>query len=81
MCKITHYSSKKCVKLHIFADMANELTFFLTSSIEKNKETVAWLRVNNTNVNYPVVQTKNNEYFITFDEKVAKLKVCLKNRY
>lgn len=37
------------------------------NSLEKNKETVAWLKVNNTNVNYPVVQTKNNEYYLKHD--------------
>ena len=31
---------------------------------EKNDETVAWIAVNNTNVKYPVVKTKNNEVII-----------------
>lgn len=39
----------------------------LQESIEKNSDTVAWLRVNNTNVDYPVVQTKNNEYYLKHD--------------
>jgi sortase B len=39
----------------------------LKSSKEKNQETVAWLKVNNTNINYPVVQTKNNEYYLRHD--------------
>ncbi len=30
-----------------------------------NKETVAFLHVNNTNVNYPVVQTSDNDYYLT----------------
>ena len=29
-----------------------------------NSEVVAWLRVKNTQVEYPVVQTKNNSYYI-----------------
>ena len=29
-----------------------------------NNDTVAWLIVNNTNVNYPVVQTTNNDYYL-----------------
>lgn len=29
-----------------------------------NKDTVAWIYVNNTNVNYPVVQTTNNSYYL-----------------
>jgi sortase B len=29
-----------------------------------NPETVAWITVNNTNINYPVVQSVNNEYYL-----------------
>lgn len=29
-----------------------------------NSDVVAWLRVNNTNIEYPVVQAKNNEYYL-----------------
>ncbi len=40
----------------------------LTEDFEKllsiNSETVGWIRVNNTNVNYPVVQTDNNTYYL-----------------
>lgn len=31
---------------------------------EKNKDTIGWIQVNNTNVNYPFVQTSNNEYYL-----------------
>lgn len=34
------------------------------SLINKNTDTVAWIQVNNTNINYPVVQTTNNEYYL-----------------
>jgi len=30
-----------------------------------NKDTKGWLQVNGTNVNYPFVQTTNNEYYLT----------------
>ena len=30
-----------------------------------NKDTVGWLIVNNTNINYPFVQTNNNDYYLT----------------
>lgn len=33
----------------------------------KNNDTVAWIKVNNTNVNYSVVQTKDNEYYLNHD--------------
>ncbi len=29
-----------------------------------NRDTVAWIYVNNTNINYPVVQTTNNSYYL-----------------
>ena len=35
--------------------------------IKKNKETVAWLQVNNTNINYPVVKHNDNSYYLTHD--------------
>ena len=36
-----------------------------TELIKSNKDTVGWINVNNTNINYPVVQTKNNEDYLT----------------
>ena len=32
---------------------------------EKNSDTVAWINVNGTNINYPVVKTDNNDYYLT----------------
>ena len=32
---------------------------------EKNPDTVAWIKVNGTNINYPVVKTNNNDYYLT----------------
>ncbi len=39
-----------------------------------NSDTVGWLKVNGTNINYPFVQYKNNEYYLThsFDKKYNK---------
>ncbi len=34
---------------------------------QRNPDTVAWLKVNNTNVNYVVVQTTDNEYYLKHD--------------
>lgn len=36
-----------------------------------NSDTVGWINVNNTNINYPVVQTKNNKFYLnhSFDKK------------
>ena len=33
--------------------------------INKNNDTVAWIKVNGTDVNYPVVQTTDNSYYLT----------------
>ena len=34
---------------------------------QKNSDTVAYIYINNTNINYPVVQTKNNDYYLNHD--------------
>lgn len=43
----------------------------LTKDFDKltsiNSDTVGWLKVNNTNVNYPVVQTDNNDYYLNYN--------------
>ena len=35
--------------------------------LSKNSDTVGWIKVNNTNVNYPVVQTSDNAYYLKHD--------------
>ena len=32
---------------------------------EQNNETVAWIKVNNTDIEYPVVKAKNNDFYLT----------------
>lgn len=32
---------------------------------QKNSDTVAWVQVNGTNINYPVVKTTDNDYYLT----------------
>ena len=34
---------------------------------EKNKDIIGWIKVNSTNINYPVVQYSDNEYYLTHD--------------
>ncbi len=36
-----------------------------TELLKKNSDTVAFLKVNGTNINYPVVQTDNNDYYLS----------------
>ena len=39
--------------------------------LKLNKDTKAYIKVNNTNIDYPVVQTKNNAYYLnhSFNKK------------
>ena len=38
---------------------------------EKNSDTVGWINVNNTNINYPYVQSKDNKFYLnhSYDKK------------
>jgi len=36
----------------------------LTELKKKNSDTVGWINVNNTNINYPIVQTKDNDFYL-----------------
>ena len=44
---------------------ANKYNIEFESLKQKNENTVAWLKVNGTNVEYPVVRTNNNDYYLT----------------
>lgn len=35
--------------------------------LSKNKNTVGWVKVNNTMINYPVVQAKDNDFYLSHD--------------
>lgn len=41
-----------------------------TNLLSKNNETVGWIRINGTNVDYPIVQTNDNKYYLnhSFDK-------------
>lgn len=40
--------------------------------LQKNADTVAWIQVQNTNINYPIVQSSDNDYYLThsFDKSL-----------
>ena len=37
-----------------------------------NKDTIGWIQVNGTNVNYPFVQTKDNSYYLNHSYDYSK---------
>lgn len=39
---------------------------------QKNSDTVGWIQVNGTNINYPFVQTKDNEFYLTHSFNKSK---------
>ena len=45
----------------------NDININLNYYIKKNKDTVGWLKINDTNINYPVVQSKDNDYYLNHD--------------
>lgn len=45
----------------------NYINVNLNYYINKNKETVAWIQVNGTNINYPIVQHNDNNYYLEHD--------------
>lgn len=40
--------------------------------IKKNNDTVGWINVNHTNINYPFVQTSDNEYYLNYSYDKSK---------
>lgn len=44
----------------------------INSLKQKNKDTVGWINVNNTNINYPFVQTTDNDYYLTHSYDKSK---------
>lgn len=54
---------------YINADVSS-INFTNLKSI--NPQTVVWLKVNNTNINYPVVQTSDNDYYLHHSFSGAK---------
>ena len=53
-------TKKEVTKKYTFKNAINEL-------IKTNNETVGFLKVNNTNINYPVVQHSDNSYYLNHD--------------
>lgn len=45
----------------------NSISVDFSSLLNRNSDTVAWIKINGTNVNYPVVQSSDNEYYLEHD--------------
>lgn len=45
----------------------NYIDVNLNYYLSKNNETVGWIQVNGTNINYPIVQHNNNEFYLEHD--------------
>lgn len=52
----------------------NILNIDFNKLIENNSDTIGWIQISGTDINYPVVQTKNNDFYLThsFDKKYNK---------
>lgn len=46
-------------------DKENKYTVDFNLLKKQNSDTVAWIKVNGTNIEYPIVKAKNNEYYLT----------------
>lgn len=45
----------------------NYINVNLNYYVQKNAETVGWIQVNGTNINYPIVQHSDNDYYLEHD--------------
>ena len=48
----------------VFSDEKNKYSVDFKSLQEKNSETIAWLKVSSTNIEYPIVKTSDNEFYM-----------------
>lgn len=46
-------------------DEENKYTVDFNMLKKQNSDTVAWIKVNGTNIKYPIVKAKDNEYYLT----------------
>lgn len=61
-----HHSQDETVELEVLEEYR---TLF-----NKNKKLIGWLKIDDTNIDYPVMQTANNEYYLdhNFDQEYDK---------
>ncbi len=61
---------KETVKIEDKDENKKEYTIDFSKLKEQNSDTVAWIKVNNTNIEYPVVKGRNNSFYLnhSFDK-------------
>jgi len=48
-------------------NIKNNVSEAYNELLEINRDTIGWLTVNNTSIDYPIVQTDNNDYYLTYN--------------
>ncbi len=61
------YKSLNIVNDSTYSTNVDFYNIDLSSYINKNTETVGWIQVNGTNINYPIVQHSDNEFYLNHD--------------
>ncbi len=61
-----HHSEDKTIELEVLEEYQ--------TLYNKNKKLIGWLKIDDTNIDYPVMQTANNEYYLdhNFDQEYDK---------
>ena len=66
--KVVKFKEDNTSKLpNIEEKETKQINELFNSLLEINKDTVGWLKLNNTNIDYPVVQSSDNEYYLNND--------------
>ncbi len=58
-------------ELNTIKDTQND-TLNINELKSKNNDTIGWIKVNNTNIDYPLVQSKDNNYYLTHNYNKKK---------
>ena len=63
----------------IYNEFLSYLNVDFDALLKRNSDTKAWLKVDGTSVNYPVVQTTDNTYYlsIAFDDTYNKSRLVI----
>lgn len=63
---ITNIAEEILKKAEIKEDKkTNTISVNFTNLTKTNKDTVGWLSITNTNISYPIVQSNDNDYYLT----------------